>query len=403
MNNTPKGCSNIGGGAAARLEYCRNRTLELFTRYGYRPFSPAELQLVEDVWNKLSPARAQRLIALTSPFGEPCVLRGDLTLSAVAYLDSHYHQNERPLRLCYADRVFSFPRPPRMNLEENQVGVELLGWEGPGAEAEVLTLLFRTLDFLSIEESFVVLGDTSIIANIMAGLPAETIAMLTDALQKYSYTLYREIIASLDLDGGQRELLEKLPSLKGDTSVLAEFMRLTPDKEMAIPLKHLCDSLTKLGFGDRLRIDFGFIRDLGYYTGPVFNAYASVSGTLLGGGGRYDGLLAKIGVEGQAAGFALNLKELADHSPGRYPSPVLMLWCGSGDPADALRYADGLAKKKISFELSWQKEKKESIRIAKLRGYRWWVDYVEKQAFSIGAAKESAMDLKKFEGEVLSC
>lgn len=403
MNTIPKGCSNIGGRAAARLEYCRNRTLELFAQYGYRPFSPAELQLIEDVWNKLSPSRARRLITVTSPFGEPCVLRGDLTLSAVAYLDSHYNQDERPLRLCYADRVFSSPQPPRTNLEENQVGVELLGWEGEGAEAEVLTLLFRTLDSLSIEDSFVVLGDTSVMAQIFAGFPEHVVAQLTEALQRYSYTTYHQVLSTLEMDEDRRKLLKALPTLKGDTSVLTEFMRLTGDQELVMPLKRLCDTLIKLGFEDRLRVDFGFIRDLGYYTGPVFNAYAAVSGTLLGGGGRYDGLLSKIGVEGQAAGFALNLKELADHSPDRFPSPVLMLWCGGGDASDALRYADGLAKKKISFELSWQKEKEESMRIARLRGYRWWVDYFGKKAYLLNGGKEEGIALKKFESEALSC
>lgn len=403
MNRIPKGCSNIGGAAAARLEYCRNSALELFAQYGYRPFSPAELQLVEDVWNKLSPSRARRLIAVTSPFGEPCVMRADLTLSAVAYLDSHYHRNERPLRLCYADRVFASPQPPRTNLEDNQVGVELLGWDGAGAEAEVLTLLFRTLDLLSLEESFVVLGDTSIVARTLVGVPAEKAALLTDALQKYCYTAYREILSAMELDDGRRSLLEKLPSLKGDVSTLAEFARLAPDAEMAKPLKGLCDTLVKLGFGSRLRLDFGFIRDLGYYTGPVFNAYAAVSGALLGGGGRYDGLLSRIGIEGQAAGFALNLKELADHCPDKFPAPELMLWCGDGDAADVLRYADGLAKKKISFELGWQAEKEESLRIAKLRGYRWWIDYHGRKACQVDGSQDRETGLKMFEAEVFPC
>ena len=81
------------------------------------------------------------------------MLRGDLTLSAVAYLSAHFRDDERPLRLSYADRVFSAPKPPRNNLEENQVGVELIGWEGAGADAEVVSLLLRTLDALSIESS----------------------------------------------------------------------------------------------------------------------------------------------------------------------------------------------------------------------------------------------------------
>lgn len=401
MNKNPKGCSNIGGGAAARLEYCRDRALELFSLYGYRSFSPAGFQLIEDVWNKLAPGRARRLIAVTTPFGEPCVLRADITLSAVSYLNSHYKESERPLRLCYADRIYSAPSPPRMNLEENQVGVEVLGWEGAGVEAEVVALLFRTLDALSIENSAVVLGDTSIISKIFEELPGEKAEQLTEALQSSSYKNYREILETMELADKKRELLEALPQLKGGVSLLSEAMKLVADPSLILPLKGLCDTLSKLGYEDRLRVDLGFIRDLGYYTGSVFNAYSTSDGVLLGGGGRYDGLLSKIGIEGQGAGFAFNLKELADHCQGRIQAPSVMLWSGGSCHSDALRYADGLAKKNISFELSWQNERGESLRIARQRGYRWWIDYADKKVVSIGDGGE--MDLKTFEAEVISC
>lgn len=401
MNKNPKGCSNIGGAAAARLEYCRNKALELYSLYGYRPFSPAEFQLIEDVWHKLSPSRARRLIAVTTPFGEPCVLRADITLSAVTYLDSHYKESERPLRLCYADRIFAASQPPRAHLEENQVGVEVLGWEGAGAEAEVAALLFRTLDALSIESSVVVLGDTSIIAGMFKGLPEEKAGLLTEALQKSSYSAYRQILSTMELDDKKRKLLETLPQLKGGPAVLSEAMKLLGDAFSVLPLKKLCDTLTGLGYEERLKVDLGFIRDPGYYTGAVFNAYSSSGGVLLGGGGRYGGLLSKIGVEGQGAGFAFNLKELADHSPERIQAPTVMLWCGNSDLSDALRYADCLAKKKVCFELSWQREKSESMRVAKQRGYRWWVDYAAKKVLPTGGGE--TIGLKKFEEETLSC
>lgn len=401
MSKNPKGCSNIGGEAAARLEYCRDKALEQFSLYGYRPFSPAEFQLVEDVWTKLSPARARRLIVVTTPFGEPCVLRSDITLSAVSYLNSHYKESERPLRLCYADRIFSAPNPSRSNLEENQVGVEVLGWEGAGVEAEVVSLFLRTLDALSVENSMVVLGDTTIVSKIFGGLPAEKASMLTDALQETSYTSYREILDTVEVPDKKRALLEKLPQLKGGVSLLGEAIKMLEDTSIVMPLKNLCDTLSKLGYEDRLRVDLGFIRDLGYYTGPVFNAYSTADGALLGGGGRYDGLLAKIGIEGQGAGFAFNLKELAEHSQEKVKAPSIMLWCGRSGHADALRYADGLAKKNIAFELSWQDGRAESLRVAAQRGYRWWIDYAAKKVTELGSGVET--DLKKFEAEVLSC
>lgn len=374
MNRNPRGCCNIGGSTAARLEYCRNKALKMFSLYGYRPFSPSELQLVEDVWDKLSKSRARRLIVLNSPFGEACVLRGDLTLSAVAYLSSHYEDEERPLRLCYADRVFSAPVPPKSNLEENQVGVELIGWEGSGTDAEVISLLLRTLDELSIENSIVVIGDMSVISKLFEDIAPEKSELLITSLQEGAYTSYSSLLDELDTDEEKKKILKALPALKGDTAVIGEAIMMMEEPSLLMPLKKLCDSLCRLGYAERIRVDLGFIRDLGYYSGPIFNAYSTRTDALLGGGGRYDGLLAKVGIGGEASGFALNIKELAEHCADGANYPKIMIWCGGVDPAEGLRYADGLCKQGVPFELSWTSDKDESFKTAELRKYRYWAD-----------------------------
>ncbi|MEG1641524.1 MAG: ATP phosphoribosyltransferase regulatory subunit [Synergistaceae bacterium] len=383
MNKTPKGCNNIGGKVAEKIEYCRNTSMELFAHYGYKPFSPAELQLVESVWENVSKSRARRFIPVMSPHGEPCVLRGDLTLSAVAYLSTHFNSNERPLRLSYADRVYMVPETPKSNLEENQVGVELIGWESTGADVETVSLLLRTLDQLGIEKSVIVLGDVSILSYILQDIPNDKSEEIINALQKNSYTEYRNIIETIETTKEKKELLSKLPTLKGNVTTISQVSTMLKNAKVVTPLKSLCDSLCKLGYEERIRVDFSFVRDLGYYSGPIYNAYSSLSGALLGGGGRYDGLLTKVGIEGEACGFALNLKELADHCNNKDMSPQIMLWGGQSDPADVLRYADGLSKKGISFELSWTKDKKESQRIATLRKHKWWFDFADKKITNI--------------------
>lgn len=401
MNRNPKGCNNIGGAIAANMEYCRGAAMHLFSLYGYHPFSPAEFQLVEDVWSKISPARARRLIPMMSPLGEPCVLRGDLTLSAVAYLGSHHARSERPLRLSYADRVFAVPLPPKNNLEENQVGVELIGWEDSGADAETAGLLLRTLDLLSIERSALVLGDVSVLAGILGGLPESCAGKLIEALQERAYTKYNALLDGFELSEDKTRLLRRLPTLKGDVAVLGEAMGLFDDPSVLMPLKRLCDSLCKLGYAERLRVDLSFVRDLGYYSGPIYNAYSAADGVLLGGGGRYDGLLAKEGIEGQAAGFALNLKELAAHCASPAPAPLMMLWGGGCDNSEALLYADALSKKDTAFELSWTKDREESLSTASLRGYKWWIDLGGRKVALLPRGGE--ISLNKFESGVLSC
>ena len=49
------------------------------------------------------------------------------------------------------------------------------------------------------------------------------------------------------------------------------------------------------GAADRVQIDLGLLRDLGYYSGAILEVYDPALGHVLGGGGRYDGLLKRFG------------------------------------------------------------------------------------------------------------
>jgi ATP phosphoribosyltransferase regulatory subunit len=60
----------------------------------------------------------------------------------------------------------------------------------------------------------------------------------------------------------------------------------------------------------RVIFDLGLVRDLGYYTGAVFDVYDPALGAPLGGGGRYDDLLGRFGRPLPAVGFALTIDRL---------------------------------------------------------------------------------------------
>jgi ATP phosphoribosyltransferase regulatory subunit len=65
------------------------------------------------------------------------------------------------------------------------------------------------------------------------------------------------------------------------------------------------------GLGDRLEVDLGEVRGLGYYTGLVFNIYVTGAPGPVGGGGRYDKLLSRFGDPRPAVGFSLDLDAVA--------------------------------------------------------------------------------------------
>ena len=61
---------------------------------------------------------------------------------------------------------------------------------------------------------------------------------------------------------------------------------------------------------ERVIFDLGLVRNIGYYTGAVFEVYDPAHGAPIGGGGRYDDLLGRFGRQLPAVGFALGVDRL---------------------------------------------------------------------------------------------
>ena len=72
----------------------------------------------------------------------------------------------------------------------------------------------------------------------------------------------------------------------------------------------MVEALRSRGVADRVQLDLGLLRDLGYYTGAILEVYDPALGHVLGGGGRYDELMGRFGRPLPAAGFALYLERV---------------------------------------------------------------------------------------------
>ena len=70
------------------------------------------------------------------------------------------------------------------------------------------------------------------------------------------------------------------------------------------------EAIAARGIAERVQLDLGLLRDLGYYTGAILEVYDPALGHVLGGGGRYDDLMGRFGRPLPAVGFALFLERL---------------------------------------------------------------------------------------------
>jgi histidyl-tRNA synthetase len=73
------------------------------------------------------------------------------------------------------------------------------------------------------------------------------------------------------------------------------------------------------GLGARaksLRFDPTLVRGMGYYTGSIFEIEHPGSGSSIGGGGRYDGMVGKwLGTDAPAVGISLGIERIVDLIP----------------------------------------------------------------------------------------
>jgi ATP phosphoribosyltransferase regulatory subunit HisZ len=134
------------------------------------------------------------------------------------------------------------------------------------------------------------------------------------------------------------EALAALPELHGGDAVWPSAERLlngTPASASLGELRRLYDAVGQAALAPRVLVDLAETRDLGYYTGPVFQLHAAGPGRALGSGGRYDGLSGRFGRDRPAAGFAFGLDELgwALGAAGRAPSEAPRLLVTNGDTA----------------------------------------------------------------------
>ena len=238
--------------------------------------------------------------------GAVLALRSDMTIPIARGVATRYAYAEPPLRFSYlahawrvTDRGVGEPR------EFLQAGIELIGVPGADGEAEVVALTVEALNAAGLRRHRVGVGDGALYRGLLSsfGVSAKAHMPLLETLSRRDLVGLEAQVGRLGLDPGQRDLLVKLPQLRGGPEILSQ----TPGLE---GLQNLHARLEERGVADRVIYDLGMVRELGYYTGSVFEVYDPAVGFTLGGGGRYDELIGRFGRDLPACGIALDVQRV---------------------------------------------------------------------------------------------
>ena len=242
--------------------------------------------------------------------GAVLALRSDMTVPIARVVASRYATSEPPLRFCYFAHCYRGVRPQRGQPRELlQAGIELIGAPAPHGTAEALTVLCHSLDATGLKDYRVGLGDASLFPALMASLevPEDARPGLLEALAQRDFVGLASGLAGSGLVGEAAELLMEVPQRRGGPEMLAD----TPAQaDAAVTGLRQVHELLEPAVAERVIFDLGLVRNLGYYTGAVFEVYDPALGAPIGGGGRYDELLARFGRRLPAVGFALGVDRL---------------------------------------------------------------------------------------------
>lgn len=206
-----------------------------------------------------------------------------------AYVEHGMHKRRQPVKLWYLSSFFRHERAQAGRYREFwQVGAEALGSDDPAVDAESITMLATLLAEMGV-------GDLTLRLSSL-GSP-ESRSEYRERLQSH----LRAHSDSLSPDVRDRIELNPLRAFDSDHPATKRVMESAPrllDHLSAEDADHFADVRELLDAANVVyEVDSTLVRGLDYYTRTVFEFTSSSLGAQsgVGGGGRYDGLVERLG------------------------------------------------------------------------------------------------------------
>lgn len=260
--------------------------------------------------------------------GRTLILRSDMTVPTARLVVTRMRDKKPPFRLYYVSHIYRGKTVPGharaiasgQAREFLQIGAELIGRPGLPGTLELLELAVAALDGAGLNTYNIVLGDATLYPTLMRALEISDPdqARLSRALAVRDFVDLERTLDRIaergEVSAKSLDLLSKLAQTRGGADVFEQMEKVSVDlstvlSRSATGLRQIAEEAPAT-VRARLVIDFGMSREIGYYSGEIFEVHHPAMGQPIGGGGRYDGLLAKFGKSMPAIGFGVSVEAL---------------------------------------------------------------------------------------------
>ena len=294
----------------ADIEHVRNHFKKLSNLYGFSFMDPSPIELLSVLEAKSGPAIKDEIYYFKDKGERDVALRFDFTVGLTRYATSQKSM-KLPAKISSFGGVFRYDEPQKGRYRYfHQWDVEVYGKPNLESEAEIIEITSRLFDSLLLKDIIIDINHRSLVESyidkIFDSKEQSLVGDILRAIDKIQKKSQKEIIDEFK-DRYDVKKLEKILSFSQIKGTISEVEKSfdTTQLDSWNSLKKLFDSLDNRGVSN-VRINFGIVRGLDYYSGMVFEVFDKKS-TLgaLAGGGRYDSLTKAFGREDiGAAGVA---------------------------------------------------------------------------------------------------
>jgi ATP phosphoribosyltransferase regulatory subunit len=302
--------------------------------------------------------KAERTYRFVDRDGALLALRPELTSLVARTVATRFIKRERPVRLCYSGEVFRYDEPTeRAAREFHQLGVEQIGEPDIVADIEVLLVAAEIMTSLGLGGFRIALSHVDFFNGVADFLKLEAMrrAQLRELIDRRNSLAVEEFLRThaAGVEESRRAAFSNLIQIAGKQDVIRRALEILINDRSRAAVGHLdsiYSTLESLGLGENFDVDLGDTGGLEYYTGLTFKIYSPGCGAEIGGGGRYDNLIANFGEPEPAVGFSIALDGLAgaismndDKLPWRSAGEVETI-SFDADPARAFEQAREMRK-----------------------------------------------------------
>ena len=297
----PRGMKDFDRDEMIKIEYVRQIFLETAKTFRFDLIEPSPIELLSVLEAKSGPSIRDEIYQFKDKGDREVALRFDFTVGLTRYAASQ-KTLKLPAKFSSFGGVWRYDEPQKGRYRFfHQWNIETFGNLNSEHDAEIIEFTSRFFENLNLQNIVIDINHRKIVEiyinQIFGSTEPTLIGDIFRAVDKIQKKSKNEILEEYKKKGYSPEKLEKIlefSNLKGSPSEIEQNFN-TSSLEGWDELCVLYHSLKGRGV-DNIRINFGIVRGLDYYSGIVFEAYDSTSdlGALVGGG-RYDSLPSTFG------------------------------------------------------------------------------------------------------------